>query len=297
MNVESNEDDVSDIILMNSSDANIDTFTTLPLDFDSSNSSIGTMESITIESMTMDSIDDPTKIDASSLPLLTDIAEETVYETKLFDETLKLEESSLEAGFSDTNALEEQHDISNILMDTSVLETNENATDGHVFQDSLNDIHMKNELVEEELLINDVNDGDTNNSSAAGNKNDLFLPVSFAAESTSEVSSLITVSNNTNLVSGILENAALNNVPSDSLSNINVDLLPNSLKNNVYTNLSNVIQVNSVNNKKLPTYKPIAIQSTPKFIPITIGPNPAKRSANMSVGPPGSNVSYFKIVK
>lgn len=298
MNVESNNENGSDVILVNSSNSNMDSFTTLPLDFDSSNSSIGTIESM----------NDVMKME-SSIPMLTDIAEETVYETELFDETLKLDGNLIESKFLDENSCtEEDSDVSNILIDTCVLETQENIVDNESSQDSVNDTCTGRKENNSELTVNDV-DTTENKFTITDNNGEIFVPVSYSSSSTSEMTNVITVSNkcevnnlitvanntsevsnlnsisnNTNLVSGVLENASIKDVPSDNVGDVNFEIISK--------NVPNVVQVNSLNNKKLTTFKPIAIHNATKFVPISIAPtNLNKRPAAVSVGQQGSNVS------
>lgn len=298
INVESNNENGSDVILVNSSNSNIDSFTTLPLDFDSSNSSIGTMESM----------NDVIKME-SSIPMLTDIAEETVYETELFDETLKLDGNLIESKFLDENSCtEEDSDVSNILIDTCVLETQENIGDNESSQDSVNDTCTEGKEITSELTVNDV-DSTENKFTISDNNGEIFVPVSYSSSSTSEmtnvitvsnksdvnnlitvanntseVSNLITISNNTNLISGVLENASIKDVPADNVGDVNFEIISKSVPN--------VVQVNSLNNKKVTTFKPIAIHNATKFVPISIAPaNLNKRPAAVSVGQQGSNVS------
>lgn len=270
MNVVPSTDNVTSLILMNPSDVEMDTFTTLPIDFESSNSSLGTLVSV----------DESLKDD--SIPMLTDIAEETVYGTEeFFDETMKMDEKSDSCEFSS-----EQHiitssvdDISSVLIDTSVVECEDTVRADDVRIDISGDIDFKGDsiCVEDDKIIN---------STFIPANNGVFMS-STASPSISEVSNLITISNNTHLASGILEIAQ-----DDSMSDGRVEIVSGN-SGSVFASIPNVIQMNPVSNPKLSTFKPITLQSTSKFVPISIAPNPAKRPANISIGQPSSNVRLF----
>lgn len=270
MDVVPSTDNVTSLILMNPSDVEMDTFTTLPIDFESSNSSLGTLVSV----------DESLKDD--SIPLLTDIAEETVYGTEeFFDDTIKIEEKSDSCEFSG-----EQHiitssvdDISSVLMDTSVVECEDTVRADDVNIEISGDIDFKGDTicVEDDKIIN---------SSFIPANNGVFMS-STTSPSISDVSNLITISNNTHLASGILEIAQ-----DDSTSDGRVEIVSGN-NNSVFASIPNVIQMNTVNNPKLSTFKPITLQSTSKFVPISIAPNSAKRPANISIGQPASNVGLF----
>lgn len=297
LNADSNGDEVTDIILLNSDDANMDTFSEIPLEFDSSNSSIGTL-----------GCGDDSRGVETELPILTDIAEETIYETEFFDETLKLEDSVINHGKD--SLVEESNDISNILMETVSSESNENSVENDIYNQSKHvDSPLKNEhddFLDSEILET-VAESDCSDFIARieeENRNDLtnkltdmlvekLTPLSDSPGD--EVSSLITVSNNTNLVSGMLENATLKNLsaPVDKTNNTNVEFLTGS-KSTVYTNLSNVIQINAINNK-ISTLQPITVQSAHKLVPISIAPaNLIRRPASVSVKACGQNVSRHR---
>lgn len=270
MDVVPNAENVTSLILMNPSDVEMDTFTTLPIDFESSNSSMGTLVSV----------DESLKDD--SIPLLTDIAEETVYDTEeFFDETLKIDEKCDPCEFTSERHIITSNvdDISSVLIDSSIVECEDSVKSDDVEIGISGDINFKEDSI---CIQDDKNIG----SSFIPANNGVFMSTK-ASPSISEVSNLITISNNTNLASGILEIAQ-----DDSTSDGRVEIVSGN-NCGVFANNPNVIQINSINNPKLSTLKPITLQSTSKFVPISIAPNPSKRPANVSIGQPPSNVSFF----
>jgi hypothetical protein len=311
--VDSSSEEVTDIILLNSDDANMTTFSEIPLEFESSNSSISTA----------DSTDDTTKIEAP-LPMLTDVAEETIYETEFFEESLQLEDSILKE--SRNSLVQEHNDISNILMETIVPESNEYPVENDIYAESTEIDILAKEMEEEEeeetkgaeedddadfldseiletVDENEIADFDANGKIEANlisNDNGdgilIAAPVSASNPSANDLSNLITVSNNTNLVSNLLGNATLDNLTAVAEETNNIEFLANP-KSTVYTNLSNVFQINAIGNK-ISTLQPITVQSAPKLVPISIAPaNAIKRSTAIPIGPASPNVSRLNLFR
>lgn len=283
--INESNNNISSMLLMNTSETSIDTCNTLPVDFDSSNSSVDTE----------DCLKQPIKLE-TSLPMLTDIAEETVYETEFFEETFKQEKTSMNDYIEKKELMiqSDGHDISNILIDTTISESAEQISKDEVDRNSANVINTCRTYINDGSK-NEINANDSvQQINTSVSNNEIFITSASAVASTSEISNLISISNNTNFASGLLENVSLSNNSVDNNSNMNIDTVSNNVKSHVYTNISNVIHVNSINNnQKISTLKSIAIQSTPKFVPISIAPaNPIKRPANISVGQPATNVSF-----
>ncbi len=283
VSVESNSDNVSDIIIMDSSDTNLDNYTSLPVDFESSDSSLETMESM----------DDTIRVE-SNLPVFTDVAEETVYETEeLFDDALRFPDKP-EKDDSE-NLIIDQHaenSLSDILVDNTGSESSTIIDISDVNHKS-NDASVESELPATGDQPAEVIASISTSIADAVNKS--FLVTSaLPAPSTSEISNLITISKNTNLASGVLEKVAVNNVSAEN-SIPNIGVVPGSMSSTAYAGISNVIQVNSIgNNKNISNLKPFTIQNTRKLLPISIAPtNTIKRPASISIGQPTSNVSRF----
>ena len=265
MTVVPSTENVSSLILMNPSDVEMDSFTTLPIDFESSNSSMGTMASV----------DESLKDD--SIPMLTDIAEETVYDTEFFEETLKEEKSDSPEFHGDNHILSSGvEDIPGVLIDTPIMECEDTVKSNAIkIEDSDIDFHTESICVDKNSDLAFV---PTNNG--------ILVSTAAPSPSISEVSNSIKISKNTNLAAGILEISQ-----DDSASDSRVEIVSGS--STVLTSMPNVIQMGSANNSKLSTYKPFTLQSNAKFVPISIAPNPAKRPANISIEQASSNVCIF----
>lgn len=293
MDVNSTSNDVSDMILMPSEDSNMDTFSSLPIDFDSSNSSLGTIE----------------LKNESAIPMLTDIAEETVYETdEFFDETIKVHEDCDRNEYFEekcvvTTGAQNKSDLSNIFLESPQSIDASARLDG-------DDIDHESNTVEEKFLENvetycsedsnsnvTIEDGDYDSnadtilisSEMRGGKDSgdvsslISAPLDDAgAVSSSEVSNLITISKNTNLASELLDNMTLDNVSCDGGS---MTIVSNETNSNLAISGSSISP--GMKFKKISSPKVI---KTPTYVPITIASQSIKRSADTSVGQPSSNV-------
>lgn len=279
---------------MNSSDGNMETFTTIPLDFDSSNSSMETVESVEETDVTLE----------GGIPMLTDIAEETVYETEFFDENGKpIDKFEVTSSEDEKKLMEEKYtelmacDISNVPIEINSCDMKEDDKLMEITesQTNKNDSDSDNADVTSKTYIEDVNCNENSNISCSNSINsDENIFMTTLTPPVTEVSEFISLSEkNGNGVSNLIENVTMDNsFASDSNSNINIiGIVPSSAQNTMST-VSSMITVNSLTNKKISTFKPIAVQSaTTKFVPISIAPaNAVKRPANISVGQ-SSNVS------
>lgn len=271
LNVEGS-DGISDLIMINADDTNMDTFTTLPIEFDSSNSSIETMESI-----------EETIHVESNPPMLTDIAEETIYETEFFEESIK---SELEKSDHMKSKLQVD-DISDIQMEVnSILKPEESIEE--LSEDHLSEFEKNTENLSQLDSKSGTfyNPNDLMNCDDNSNTTDEHIYMTLTSNNSTETSNTISSANNKNepkIVSNLIENITIKN----SSRGI-VEVLPGGSKNNT----SSLINLNSTTNKKLSALKPIAVQNTSKFVPISIAPNPMKRPATISIGQANTNVSY-----
>lgn len=281
LNVEST-DGISDLILLNAEDTNIDSFTELPIDFDTSNSSMETVESI----------EDGINVE-SSIPMLTDIAEETIYETDFFEENLKCdsEHSNL------NSRLDGCTDISDIPIDiNSILKPEESIEE--ISESQLNELNKSTENSDEsdsksnsEVPNNDDNCDDSNTADEH-----IFVTLSSDNGTGTNTVSLADMRSEMKIVPNLIENITIESTPTGDSGSVNVvEVVPSSSKNNIIT--SNLINVNSITAPKMSTFKPIAVQNTSKFVPISIAPNSMKRPASISIGQPSTNVSMLVHLK
>lgn len=278
LNIE-NAESISDLILMNSNDANLDTFTTLPIDFDTSDSSVETIESVE-ETINVE----------SNIPMLTDIAEETIYETEFFDENVRSEPDKCQ-----TSSKLRQTDICNIPID--VIKSDDSVIE-------INDETQLNELSKSSSGMSDESDSKSTfvlhneeiscDGSSSNNEEHIYVTLS-SDNCTTETTNTVTFADakDTSKSTNLIENITIDNLTSvDSTSDTVEVVLGNSKPNNT----SNLFNVNS-GMRKVPTLAPLSVQNTSKFVPINIAPNSLKRPAAISIGQPSPNVIIYDMIK
>ncbi|XP_065218315.1 protein lin-54 homolog [Planococcus citri] len=270
LNVDST-DGLSDLIMINSGDPNLDTFSALPIEFETSDSSIGTIESVE-ETINIE----------SNIPMLTDIAEETIYETEFFDENVRSESDNC-----DTSSKTQQIDIGDIpievirsddsieeITDLTQLNDFSKCSGTSDESDSKNTFMLRNE----ESICDD---------SSSVNEEHIYVTLS-SDNTTIETTNTITLADtkDTSKSTYVMENVTLHNnsTVADSTSDTVEVVVGNSKPNN--TSIFNISPVV----RKVPTLAPLSVQNTSKLVPINIAPNSLKRPAAISIGQPSPNL-------